>query len=108
MSYKGIPKKVGLLVNDSVDGKLDVKGGAFSPVVTGSGSLVGGYALVENASIGWHTTVSLTPASGTKTGALHAVVDAPNAAVHVSGEDSADVRRFSYVLFNPGLGTPKA
>jgi len=108
MSYKGVPKKVNLLVNDSVDGKLDVKGGVFSPIVTGSGVLAAGYALIEDNSIGWHTTVMLTAQSGTKTLALAYSVDAENKAVHVSGEDSADVRRFAYTLFNPGLGTPKA
>lgn len=108
MSYKGVPKKVSLLVNESVDGKLNVKGGAFTPIVTGSGSLVAGYAAVEDSSIGWHTTVMLTAQSGTDTAALAYSVDAPNKVVHVSGEDAADVRGFSYVLFNPGLGTPKA
>lgn len=108
MSYKGVPKKVNLLLNDSVDGKLDVKGGVFSPIVTGSGVLAAGYAAVQDVSIGWHTTVMLTAQSGTDTAALAYTVDVANKTVHVSGEDNADVRRFSYVLFNPGLGTPKA
>lgn len=108
MTYKGVPRKLPLFIDSTVDGKLNVVEGSFSPIVTGSGSLVAGYAAVEDNSIGWHTTVMLCAVSGTDTQALAYSVDAEAHTLHVSGEDSADVRRFSYTLFNPGLGTPKA
>lgn len=113
-NYKGIPKK--FLVRMDQDGKIQaprphgaVDGtSAFTPVLVGSGVLTAGYTYVTDPSIGWHSMVLVSPASGTKTQGIAHSIDVANQTIHFSGEDNADVRRFSYVVFNPGLGSPKA
>jgi hypothetical protein len=81
--------------------------GQFTPVVVASGVLTAGYANTTHPSIGWHSVVMVTPLSGTKTQGITYTIDVANQTIHFSGEDNADTRRFSYVLYNPGLGTPK-
>jgi len=118
-SYKGIPKQFPLLVNEDGDVKmnkpgphlLNVNESVFNPITTGSGSLVNGYAYVSDSSVGWHTLVFVSTVSGTgstvASGTINYTVDPANSKVHFSGIDRTDNRQFAYVLFNPGLKTPK-
>lgn len=110
-SYKGIPKKAKLWINE--DGSVDMPrphphndggSGKYQPIVTGSGTLTDGYALLSDDSIGFHTMVLLTAVSGNTTTDMGYVIDPINKQVHVSG--GANVR-FSYMLINPGLGSQK-
>jgi len=111
-SYKGTPKLIPALVDK--DGNI-VKNhpnvqtagtGAFKPFITGSGVLVDGIATISDTSIGWHTTVLLTVASGSTTSGVNYLVDPANQLVYVNG-GPVDDRRFNYMLVNPGLGAPK-
>lgn len=114
-SYKGKPKRFHPVVDK--DGSLHIPhpdglsrggdGGAFSPFVVGSGILVAGNCSISNSHIGWHTNVILTPVSGSVTTALSYVVDPVAKLIKVNGSSSTDTRRFTYALFNPGLGSRK-
>jgi len=82
--------------------------GSFTPVLVGSGVLTNGYTYLTDTSIGWHSMVLTTVVSGsTSTSGIAYTVDAPNQTVHFSGAFTGDDRAFSYVIFNPGTGSPK-
>lgn len=112
-NYQGVPKK--FVMRMDKDGKVQHprpsgaadSTSAFTPVLVGSGVLTAGYANMTDPSIGWHSMVVVSASSGTKTAPIAHAIDAAAQTVHFSGEDNADVRRFSYVVFNPGLGSPK-
>ena len=110
--YKGIPKKFPALIDEDGNIAMDrpnpIQGGSggFNPVSVGSGTLADGHYAIADTSIGYHTIVMLTAESGSGTADLNYTVDAVNQIVNVNG-GAADARKFSYMLINPGLKSPK-
>ncbi len=97
--YAGIPKKVPVLVDELGDTHTATKN-KVGYMVTGSGSLSDGYLAVVDANVGYHTMVTALPESGT--GAIAYELDVVNTTVKFSSAGSDG--RFSYCLFNPGIG----